>query len=91
MTEIDDKDQLVCLTSTQVPLAPLPQVEVTSDPKPRPLLSSIPPLDNLLDQGIVSQLQNLAEEVKQTRKIIEQKVELGMSRSIYFHIINFKY
>ncbi len=76
MTEIDETDQLVRLTSTQVP--PPPEVGVASRPKPRPPPSSISPLENLLSEEIMICLQRLAEEVKRTQAVVEERVELGM-------------
>ncbi len=75
MTEVDGSGQLVCLTSCQIP--PPPVVGVVKELKSRPLLSSVPPLEDLVSEETVKLLQSLAEETRTLGQPVIDPVKLG--------------
>ena len=76
MTEVDGSGELVRLTSRLIP--PPPVVGVVKESKSRPLLSSVPPLDDLVSVETIQLLHSLADETRALSPLIG-RVELGMS------------
>lgn len=76
VTEIDSVGQLVALTSREVPPFPSTQLGRVKQIKPRPLASSIPPLDDLIGQEQLTALEMLATDYR-TSGLIGEEVKLG--------------